>query len=622
MCGIAGILSFGDPVIDNSSLKKMADAIAHRGPDGEDFWINENKSVGFAHRRLAIIDLSENGNQPMHYLNRYTITFNGEIYNYKELKNDLVRAGYTFNSATDTEVLLALYDQKKEKLLDDLDGMFAFALWDQSEQKLFCARDRFGEKPFYYFVSDRGFYFASEMKALFSIGITVEIDKFMVSNFLMTDLVVNPENEAQTFYQGIKKLPKASSVTVYSGGKVDIHKYYTINRNPAELSFGEATARLNNLLADSVKLRLRSDVPVASSLSGGLDSTIIESLVREELLRSRSDFGNVTLSARFDEPGYTENEYLEEAIKAGKAVNYSVYPDYRLIANELEKVFFHQEEPFWSASILNHWSVMRLATEHNIKVILEGQGADEMFAGYTWHYNTFLLELYRTSKKRYHEELKAVPGKKGIGFAGRFKVFSPGLYELLHKKLYEFRRRPLSGIFSKNEWHRLISKKYLDIHATGYYYVRPGKPDLNNLLYDDLSKYYLESLLRAGDRSSMAFSREVRLPFLDHKLVDFAFALPPDYKIKDGWQKYILRKAYEGIIPHKITWRKDKIGYAAPQDQWMQQEENQKLVNLAIDTLAENGWLNKNVEIPTRFHWKILMLYSLLKFSQTDFTRC
>jgi asparagine synthase (glutamine-hydrolysing) len=299
-----------------------------------------------------------------------------------------------------------MYHWKREKMMDYLTGMFAFAIWDEKNQELFCARDRYGEKPFYYYSSNNVLYFAYEMKALFAAGIQQNIDREMVGNFLMNDLVVNPLNSSQTFYSSVKKLPKGCYMTVRENRQNKIVQYYKINTEKSDISLNEATANIKNLLEKSVSLCLRSDVPVGSSLSGGLDSSIIVYLIQQQLQKNHSANKNVSFSARFEEEGYNENEYLNEIINQLQLTNYSIHPSENLIYNNLEKIFYHQEEPFQSASILNQWSVMELAKSNKTIVLLDGQGADETLGGYNWYYRIYLKELYKNSNKEYRNELR------------------------------------------------------------------------------------------------------------------------------------------------------------------------------------------------------------------------
>ena len=280
MCGIAGIIKFRGGV-QLSQLKSMTDAIVYRGPDGEGHWINAASTVGFGHRRLSIIDLGEGGHQPMHYQDRYSITFNGEIYNYIELKKELQAKGYAFRSESDTEVLLALYTEYGEELLEHLDGMFSFAIWDEKEQVLFCARDRFGEKPFFYFLDDKQFVFGSEMKEIWAYGIEKDIKKCRIESFVMQGAVKDSNDITSTFYNGINKLDAAHYLKIERNQKVTIKRYWSLDNIKVNynISFDEAVIKYRELFETSVKVRLRSDVPVGSSLSGGIDSSTIVGLV-------------------------------------------------------------------------------------------------------------------------------------------------------------------------------------------------------------------------------------------------------------------------------------------------------------------------------------------------------
>jgi len=277
MCGIAGIISPDKLVLNHDVLKNMATAIAHRGPDGEGYWINKNHTAGLAHRRLAIIDLSDAAAQPMHYMQQYSIVYNGEIYNYIELKRELKKSGYHFNTDSDTEVILAAYDCYKERCLQYFDGMFSFAIWDDKEQTLFAARDRFGEKPFYYFTEKNLFAFASEMKGLWAAGIDKTIENKMILNFITLGYVQNPANKSQTFYKNIFSLPPAHFLKYKAAGNyLNIENYWDIDKQAqVKISEEAAVKTLDTFLYTSINRRLRSDVPVGASLSGGLDSSSI-----------------------------------------------------------------------------------------------------------------------------------------------------------------------------------------------------------------------------------------------------------------------------------------------------------------------------------------------------------
>ena len=319
MCGIAGILSSKGIHFLTAKLPLMTNSIAHRGPDGFGYWYSEKEHLALGHRRLSIIDLSENGSQPMHYLNRYTITFNGEIYNYIELRENLILKGYKFKSNSDTEVILAAYDFYGADCLHYFDGMFAFALYDKQSNKLFCARDRFGEKPFYYSFFDGDIYFASEMKALWAVGISKTKNETLLFNYLCHDLVENPINQEETFYREIHKLKPAHYFIVDAQKNIIQKKYWELDiTTKNDFNPQKASQIFKELFYNSVKKRLRSDVPVGSSLSGGLDSSSVVAAI------SQSTINNYTFSARF--PGFSKDEgvFINEVVSKFKTKHHNI----------------------------------------------------------------------------------------------------------------------------------------------------------------------------------------------------------------------------------------------------------------------------------------------------------
>ena len=596
MCGIAGIINIQpNRAIEVREVKTMTDAIVHRGPDGGGQWVNEKGNVGLGHRRLSIIDLSDSASQPMHYLDRYTIVFNGEIYNYIELKSSLEKQGYTFRSESDTEVLLALYDQQKQNCLNFLDGMFAFAIWDELSQQLFCARDRFGEKPFYYTVQQGRFYFGSEMKALWAVGIRKDTNETMMYNYLVSGYVENPESIKDTFYHNTYKLPPASSLLI-KDGEISIHTYWSIDPGFIDTDINEASAkqRFNELFETSVRRRLRSDVPVGSSLSGGLDSSLVVCMIDKI---SAGKIPQNTFSARFHDPKLDEGKYMQYVIDSTNVTPHFVYPDEKTLADELDKVIFHQEEPFGSASILAQYKVFELAKKHNVTVLLDGQGADEVLAGYHYFYETYFKELLKTDAVSAANEMKAyvdltgqttyLPANNGrLSIKNRLWNHIPDKIKLLHKwrALLTYRDKFSIGkdFFAENKAH---------------YYSMPDydRANLNSHLAYKLQVYGLHTLLRYADRNSMAHSREVRLPFLYHELVEFLMTLPAGMKIKNGWTKYIMRASFESLMPKEIVWRKDKLGYEPPQKTWMANQAIVDRINESRKKLVQSGLLDKSI---------------------------
>lgn len=549
MCGIVGIVKFNTDGVRKEQLKSMSDAIVHRGPDGEGHWINDSCNVGFGHRRLSIIDLSEGGHQPMHYLGRYSITFNGEIYNYLELKKELITKGYNFQSESDTEVLLALFADKGQNMLDDLDGMFSFAIWDNIANEVFCARDRFGEKPFFYFKDENQFVFGSEMKTLWGYGIPKKVKEDRLQHYISSGEIQKPSHSDSSFYHGINQLDAAHCITLKLNGDFSIRKYWSLDavETNNSITFEEAKKEYYRLFEESVKRRLRSDVAVGSSLSGGLDSSSIVCMI--DKIKSEGQIQKV-FSARFKNFDRDEGKHIEEVVSHCDAIeSFYTWPSEGNIVDIMEKAVYHQEEPFGSSSILAQWKVMELAKENNVTVLMDGQGADEFLAGYLPEYKIYLNQLYVSNKKRYESEYKA--------YMSSFGKASP----VAHLKESESLRMKLGRI------KRNLLKQPFE------------QPTLKNSLKTLLASSGLKELLRYSDRNSMAHSREVRLPFLSHHLVEFAFSLPDEFIINDGWTKYIHRKALEPILPNSICWRKDKIGYESPQNTWMNNQEVKDRVN-------------------------------------------
>ncbi len=582
MCGIAGILSFSGEKVDTASLRKMTDAIQHRGPDGEGHWLNSESNIGFGHRRLSIIDLSSNASQPMHYADgRFTITFNGEIYNYIELKLQLIKEGYKFHSESDTEVLLALYMQKGPECLNELDGMFSFAIWDEQKQELFCARDRFGEKPFHYYKDSGKFIFASEIKQFWPIGIKKIINQKRLQDFISLGHTDDYQNMENSFYDSIKRLDAASYIIISHNGSITKKKYWAIENTTPTFSgnLEEAKREFLSLFTDSIRIRLRSDVPVGSSLSGGLDSSSIVMLI--DRLKG-NELKQNTFSARFKNFSKDEGKHIEEVVKACKNIEvHYTWPDEDYFLNAFDRVVYHQDEPFGSASIVAQWSVMELAKKNNVTVLMDGQGADEQLAGYLPYYTRYLDQLFYNDKKKYFQEYPAY--NKILGQA------SP------HIPLYK-RETPRMKV---GRYKRILLNQSMPI----------GSDDLQKKLISDTTGEGLKILLRYADRNSMAHSREVRLPFLSHKLVEFVFSLPDEFKLHMGWTKYILRRSMEEILPPSICWRKDKIGYEPPQENWLNTPEIQLQIQKSSQFFNIPTEENSKVSYVNSKNWRLLLAH-------------
>lgn len=607
MCGIVGKINFnsGHSSIERETINDMLSVIEHRGPDGRGIWISENKNVGLGHNRLSIIDLSENANQPMiSESGRYSMVFNGEIYNYLELKSSLEQSGSKFKSSSDSEVLLRLFELKQEKCLNDLDGMFAFAIWDNLENKLFCARDRFGEKPFFFNLSKDSFVFGSEIKGVLKSGINSKISNERIFKYLIHDSIDDADDISSTFFENVKQLKPSHYLWLNSDGRLDERRYWSITTESGNLpSEEEAKEKFIDLLQKSVMRRLRSDVPVGSSLSGGLDSSTIVYLINKLKVDGQKQS---TFSARFNDFDKDEGKHIEEILKVVNANANMVWVEESDFISDLDRVFFHQEQPFQSSSIIAQWKVMELARKNNTVVLLDGQGADEILAGYHNYFNSFLYEMYSNSSKEYKKQLFEFNSMHGKNYSLnpllKLKAklgLKGGEYE---SKIGKESALQISNSFSSDFSSVMYSSKTV-FHSS-----------LSENLKFSIEKAGLSQLLRYSDRNSMAHSIEVRLPYLDHNLVNFMFSLPASYKIKNGWTKYIQRAAFNNKLPNSITWRKDKIGYITPQAKWLNNEKIKAIYNDCNRVLVENNILKAGKHIDV---WKTIMVAKLISFRST-----
>lgn len=586
MCGIAGIISVNPLHINQDRLQKMTDAIAHRGPDGEGFFINASGNAGFGHRRLSIIDLTNHAAQPMHYLERYSIIHNGEIYNYIEIKEELLKKGYSFQSQSDTEVILAAYDFYKEECLQHFDGMFAFAIWDEKEQTVFCARDRFGEKPFYYSMDEEQFCFASERKSLWAAGLEKKINNPLLLNYLTIGLTETAADNTITFYQDIFSLPPSHFIKI----RLPLFSFtlvrYFDGDKETKISMNEndAAEKLHELLLTSVKRRLRSDVSIGTSLSGGLDSSSIVSLINELQTTNKLQ----TFSAIF--PGFEKDEskYINTVTQKFNLTNYSVEPTAESFINDFEKLCYHQEEPFSSSSIYAQYKVFELAKNHSIKVLLDGQGADESLAGYSKYIPWYLQEVLKTKPRKLFSELKSFRKNK-IDFEWGLKNYLATYFPL-----------QVPGVLRKKEKLKIkknaaINNDFKKTFFDDQSIYKPLVLKLNDILYFNTYQFGLEELLRVADRNSMAHGREIRLPFLNHELVMFINLLPANFKMREGFTKWILRKTMDNKLPNEIVWRTDKVGYEPPQKIWMQNKKMQEYLYNAKEKLINEKILKPSV---------------------------
>lgn len=555
MCGIAGIHRFDKNLVNKEVLEEMGGKLAHRGPDGSGIYVDQH--MGLVHRRLKIIDLSDKAHQPMTYGGgRFVICYNGEVYNYLELKKELEEEGFSFESNSDTEVILASYARWGVGCVRKFNGMFAFAIWDSREKKLFCARDRLGVKPFYYHCSSKRFAFASEIKSLLSLrDVLVKPNHKVMRDFLVLGIL---NHSSETFFEGICELKPAHILIIDRRG-LRKESYWEIEVSDKLDENGMVAIeaeKFRNLLTDAIRIRLRSDVPVGSCLSGGIDSTSIVCLIYALSSCNQKALSGEhlkTFSAVSEIPYLDERSYIRLVNASTNAEAHFVFPEIIDFIEELDKLIWHQEEPFSNASVYAQWCVFRSAAKAGIKVVLDGQGADEQLCGYRKFSYFFLRELIsRGEILCFLKEICNSPANfnffKGVDFRHSLRYFRGwqrygGLSKIVRPEaFFSAQKENVIG------WAGSLAQRILL----------------------DMTRYSLPSLLRYEDKNSMAFSIESRTPFLDYRLVEFLARLPLRLKIRNGWNKFILRDAMKGIIPEEIRWRRAKLAFDVPQDVWLQ----------------------------------------------------
>ncbi len=608
MCGITGFISKeGNSTKDLYNLNSL---IKHRGPDDEGYLIkrdnevisligpdtpnnfnlpynsisdnfNTNIYIGLAHRRLSILDLSKHGHQPMSYLeNRYWIVYNGEIYNYIELREELIKVGYNFKSNTDTEVILASYHYWGNSCLSRFNGMWSFIIYDSTLSKFFIARDRFGVKPFYYWINKYGtFYFSSEIKSFTSID-TWEpfVNHQRAYDYLVWGLT---DHTDETLFKNVfQLLPGHFAEFDYSheflyGTKIDSVKWYDlIDDNKFKNNTKSSIVDYKKLLFDSVNLRLRSDVSNGSCLSGGLDSSSIVCIVNDTLKNNNFTEKQKTFSAYSDDDSINEKYWVEQVLLNKNIEAYNVYPNCNDLLKLSKKLVWHHDEPFGSTSIFAQWKVFELASKNNVKVILDGQGADEALAGYHGYFAVLNSSYFR--KFKFIKLFKSFYFLKKLhGYT--YKNSAINLIKVLFSQKFKSHfRRYFNSTDSKPIW---INQNVKHVNYVNPLYNKDNFINIRQMSISQLTSTNLQMLLHWEDRNSMAFSIESRVPFLDYRLVEFTIALPDEFKIKNGITKKILRDAMQDILPETIQNRIGKIGFSTPEETWIK--------NIAPDVFRE-----------------------------------
>lgn len=570
MCGIAGVISFGSKTVSMDSLVNLTDIIAHRGPDGQGHFLSDDGKVGLGHRRLSIIDLTSSGAQPMKR-DELVISYNGEIYNYIELRDELKSFGYHFETQTDTEVILAAYRQWGHECLKKLNGMWAFIIYDQENKEIFVSRDRYGIKPLFYYSQNDFLFLVSEIKQLTTIlGWKAKLNKQISYDFLAFG-ATNHSN--QTFFWEVFELRGGEALKIDLVNKTQKKfKYYEpkINTQPAKPdSISTKVKAFKALMIDAVRIALRSDVKVGSALSGGLDSSTIALLSSELLHQANKSDAQECVSACFEDKSVDESFYIDKVAEQSGIKVHKVFPQFSEFKKDFKKLIWHQDEPFGTLSIFAQYCVFREAKENSITVMLDGQGADEILAGYDHFYRPYLNSQLKISKLKFLTE-----------FLNYVRMNKKSSLDLAKKKL--IKKMGSSNFLTNSFVQSTESLLRLNVAKT--------VPEFS---YDQLVNTGLHTLLRFEDRNSMAFSIESRVPFLDHRVVDFSLALGDNLKINKGVRKFILREAFRDILPKEIYDRHDKYGFPTPQELWTR--ENLSYFSEQIQESQQilgNGWVD------------------------------
>ncbi len=606
MCGIAGIIKISRESLDlNAAATTMSKTMRHRGPDGEGFLLgykHEHVETAFGketpqvvlsasfrhtphqfidtatqpdfvliHRRLAIVDLSPGGHQPLcTHDGKFWIVFNGEIYNHDALRESLQQLGHTFQTQTDTEVVLEAYRAWGEACLHRLNGMWAFVIWDSERRCFFGARDRFGVKPFYYQHNETVFAFASEQKVLRACPfVKTALNRDAVADYFFAGEI---EYQEESFFKDILELfPGRAFTFVPEKNKLETYRWYVPAFNPRfeypdENSFQKQAEVLREKLLEAVRLRLHADVPVGSCLSGGLDSSAIAGMIHAlQSLDKKVNVGDrlKLFTAVFDDPAIDERKWAKEVVQRTGADWHTVNPQPQELLKDLEDLIQCQDVPIWSTSTYAQFRVMKLVHEQGIKVVLDGQGGDELLAGYNPYYIPFWRELKQHDRAAWKQEQMAF-GAGAASYARR---------EFLKQRIVP--QLP-AGLQQRIAAYYFDDMRYLAPELRAHYLTRLKNKhvilpeSLNEALHLEFVNTRLKGYLKCEDRCSMHFSVESRTPFADdHELIEYVFNLPGGFKIRNGYLKALLREAMTPYLPQEIKNRRDKMGYATPNNQWI-----------------------------------------------------
>lgn len=600
MCGIVGIMNFDTTEgVDEKALRAMADIVSHRGPDDEGFYIDGN--IGLGHKRLSIIDL-KTGHQPIcNEDETIWIVSNGAIYNYLELRQELTAKGHDFKTHSDTEVIIHLYEEYGVKCVDRLNGVFAFSLWDKNNYRLFAARDRLGIKPFYYYSDSKHFLFASEIKSLLKYRHVPRLPNYTgISDYLVFQFCLDDK----TLFEGIKKLlPGHYLVLGATSSQPNVSKYWDLDFNIDDCHTEDYFAdSLLMLIEDAVRIQLRSDVPLGTHLSGGLDSSIVTCLAARLCgSRIKSFTGGFKVGKEYD-----ETDYAKLVSQFANTDYFEVFPEVSNFVETLPKLIYYLDEPAAGPGVFPQYFVSKIASE-NVRVVLGGSGGDEIFGGYARYIIAYLEQCIKGAVFQTQEEGKYVVTLDSIipnlpilqNYTPLLQYFwSEGIFESMDRRYFRLidRTNGERTLFT-GEFRDEIDKKYSPFEAFQQAFNRPGMSSYFNKMTCFDVKNLLPALLHIEDRTSMAVSLESRAPLLDHRIAELAASMPPQIKFRGGATKYILRKAIKNIVPGEILKRKDKMGFPVPLSEWFSGELKDFVQNILLSDRARERGIFKTEEV-------------------------
>lgn len=590
MCGIAGYITKKRHPFDIKKIKKMTDIISHRGPDAEGHWGDDRVTLG--HRRLSIVDLDEKSNQPMLSIDKqYVIIYNGEIYNYVEIKQQLKREGVSFKTESDTEVIIEAYKKYKENCFNMFNGMWSIALYDLKNRKVIFCRDRFGIKPLYIVDNEDFFVFGSEIKAI-TAAFPEEIiyNKNQIYRYL--SCTVNEDVDSETFYKNIKIFPSAHYM-VYDleSNEMKWERYWKVD----EAQFYEKWIKGRNpiktfkkLFENAIEIRLRADVEVGACLSGGIDSSAIVGCVSKKFNKKMHTFSSI-----YTDKECNEEMYIRKVNERWGTIPHYIKPDdYEVDFTEyINNITYHHDQPTGGASLYSQYMVMK-GVQGKVKVVLDGQGADELFAGYIPYYSYYIRDLI--NKKSFVAKCKAIKmlsivNKQWPEVIGA--VSTDTIVSLVGiNNSFIFQNNSKINELKINRSTQLFTDDFMS-DIDGDYNSRELKlsSELNTRLCNDVMTKSIPSLLHNEDGNSMAFSIEARVPFLDYRVVEFAIALDGKYKIHNEWTKWIIRKACKEYLPKEIAKRKNKMGFPAPFSRWLREGNNKEEIKDIIFSFGKRN---------------------------------